>query len=230
MRPEVGIVEDDQVVRRIVPDLAVVQNPTSGLSAVGILEEARTEISESLQIRVASEPLQHTFVEVRDPSRGHELVALLEIVGPSNKLPGPDRQAYLRKQKEILGSPVHWIEIDLLREGQRLSPHPEIHGLVEQMSPRPDYLVLVNRAWQREPGDIAWQIFPIRVTETLPCFPVPLKVGEEVPVDLQFAFRRAYDNGPYRRGAVDYSQPPPLPAELMDWGRGRLKEAGWISE
>jgi hypothetical protein len=42
---------------------------------------------------------------------------------------------------------------------------------------------------------------------------VPLKEGEEeIPLDLQYVFDRAYDTGPYRRGAVDYAGPVPAPA------------------
>jgi hypothetical protein len=49
---------------------------------------------------------------------------------------------------------------------------------------------------------------------------VPLRKGEaEVPLDLQYAFRQAYDGGPYARGAVDYGSPPdpPVRPELADW-------------
>ena len=53
---------------------------------------------------------------------------------------------------------------------------------------------------------------------------MPLKQGEEeVLLDLQIVFNRAYDTGPYRRGAVDYSVPPPPPA-LGD------ENAAWAAE
>jgi hypothetical protein len=58
----------------------------------------------------------------------------------------------------------------------------------------------------------AYPIFPIGLREWLPCIPVPLKeTEEEVTLDLQFAFNRAYDTGPYRRGAVDCAGEPPEP-------------------
>jgi hypothetical protein len=43
-------------------------------------------------VQIASEPIRHAYVEIRDPSRGHHLVTLLEIVSPSNKQAGPDRE------------------------------------------------------------------------------------------------------------------------------------------
>lgn len=79
----------------------------------------------------------------------------------------------------------------------------------------PDYLVLVNRAWQRADVGMGYQVFPSSLRAWLPCIPVPLKPGESEPLlDLQFVFNRAYDGGPYRRGAVDDSRPPdPLLSE-----------------
>jgi len=99
---------------------------------------------------------------------------------------------------------------------------------VERLDPRPDYLVLVNRAWQRG-VEMAYQVFPVAVTESLPCIPVPLRQGqEEVPLDLRYVFGRTYDGGPYRRGAVNYGQPPapPLPGELAAWAEQRVREQG----
>ena len=62
----------------------------------------------------------------------------------------------------------------------------------------------------------------------MPCIPVPLRKGEEeVPLDLQYVFNRAYDAGPYRR-ALDYrlAPAPPLTDELIAWADLRLREAG----
>ena len=78
--------------------------------------------------------------------------------------------------------------------------------------------MLVNRAWQR--AELGYQLFPFAIHEPLPCIPVPLRPEEaEVPLDLQFVFIRAYDSGPYRRGAVDYTQPPipPLVGDNVAW-------------
>lgn len=223
-RSEGGIVEDSHVSRRTV-ERSTVHAPRSTH-----LEGPRTAISEFYEVEIPTEPLGHPFVEIRDPSRGHELVTLLEIASPSNKQPGPDREAYRRKQSEVLQSQASLIELDLLRAGQRLAPHPEPVSFLERLNRRSDYLVLVNRAWRRAEPVAAYQIFPVALTETLPCIPVPLRPGEqEVPLDLQFVFQHVYDNGPYRRGAVDYSRPPqpPMPAELESWREACLRAAGW---
>ena len=54
----------------------------------------------------------------------------------------------------------------------------------------------------------------------IPVIAVPLRQNEPaVPLSLQTAFNRAYDGGPYRRGAVDYSKPPypPLDESQEQW-------------
>jgi hypothetical protein len=112
VRPEVGIVEAEGVARRIVPDVLVVRKPgeTSTETATATLSERRVTPSESVEVTVASEPVRHLYVEIRDGSRGHKLITLIEIVSPSNKRPGPDRRSYLRQQQEILESDASLVE------------------------------------------------------------------------------------------------------------------------
>jgi Protein of unknown function (DUF4058) len=228
MRPELGIVEEGSLRQRIIPDIAVVRHPHRGTApgGVALMDRPRRDISNSLELVVPGDPIRHTFVEVRDPSRNHKLVTLIEILSPSNKRRGPDRQAYQAKQREVLESDAHLIEIDLLRSGDRILPDIILAALIDQIAPPPDYLVLVNRAWRRA-GGLAYQVFPCSIREWLPCIPVPLKQDEpEVPLDLQFVFNRAYDDGPYLRGAVDYAKPPEPPLSGDDAGWAEALIAG----
>ncbi|NLS92096.1 MAG: DUF4058 family protein [Planctomycetaceae bacterium] len=220
MRPEVGIVGDEPS-RRIVPDVAVVKPrvPASRHAGVAVLDEPRADVSPSVRMKVPNEPLRHHFVEIRDVSRGHALVTLIEIVSPTNKRPGPDRRAYEAKQQEILSSDTSLIELDLLRGGEPLVGGPAIVELTSQLEPRPDYVIAVDRAWLRG-AELDFELFPVRLEDSLPCIPVPLRKGEaEVPLDIQYVFRRAYDGGPYARGAVDYgaAPDPPLRPDLAAW-------------
>jgi hypothetical protein len=229
MRPEIGIV-GDELPGRIVPDVAIVRPPapaatTAAEGGVAVLEEPRVASSPSVWLRLPNEPLRHHFVEIRDASRGHALVTLIEIASPTNKRSGPDRRAYEAKRQEILDSDTSLIELDLLRGGQPLVASPSVLEVAAGLKPRPDYLVAVNRAWQRG-AELQYQLFPIRLEEPLPCILVPLREGEtEPPLDLQYVFRQAYDGGPYARGAVDYACPPdpPLRADLADWLQDCLK-------
>jgi hypothetical protein len=228
MRPEVGVVEEEGYTRRIVPDVAVVRHPwgSSNAGATGVLDAPRADISKFYEFTSLDESIQHQFVEVRDASRGHKLITLIEIVSPTNKRRGPDQDSYRQKQREVLASDASLIEIDLLRSGGRLFAEAGLYPHVARLSPPPDYIVLVNRAWRRGKASRGYQIFPVTVRELLPCFPVPLREGEkEVLLDLQFAFNRAYDEGPYRRGAVDYRSPPdpPLAEEHQAWATELLQ-------
>src|SRR5579871_4290730 len=99
MRPEVGIVEgEDAGLRKIVPDIAVVRRargaPEGGLA---VAERPRRELSASFEVEIKDEPIRHHFVEIRDATDEHRLVTLVEILSPSNKRSGPDRDAYARK-------------------------------------------------------------------------------------------------------------------------------------
>ncbi len=208
MRPELGIIAGGGVRQRIFQDVTVVRHPR--LSAVvetpgvATLERPRRAVSRSIGLKIRTDRIRHHFIEIRDPAQGHKLITLIEIVSPSNKRPGPDRDLYESKQGEVLESDANLIEIDLLRGGRRILPTSQLEGLVQALDPSPTYLVLVNRAWWRDGTGDEYQVFPVEQREWLPCILVPLKQGEEeVPLDLQFVFNRAYDTGPYRRGAVE---------------------------
>ena len=231
VRPEVGVVDDAGTSRRIVPDVTVVRKASETMTAptTATLPERRTTISASVEVTVASEPLRHQVVEIRDASRGHKLITLIEIVSPSNKRAGVDRRAYLRKQREVLESDASLVEIDLLRAGERLLPHAELEAYLGGLDPQPAYLVLVNRAWCRLGVEMAYQLFAVRLREVLPCIAIPLREGEdEVKLDLQWIFNHAYDRGPYRRGAIDYEgdPEPPLDPDDLQWVYQQLREQG----
>ncbi|MGH7136468.1 MAG: DUF4058 family protein, partial [Pirellulales bacterium] len=209
-RPEFDVVDDDSgetYRRRVMPDVTVV--------------EARRRCAH------ADQAGRHLSVEVRDPRRRHRLITFIEIVSPSNKTSGPDRESYLEKHAEVFASDASLIEIDLLRGGQRLLPNPRVKRRLSELDPTPHYLALVNRAWTRGEGAGEWDLFAISLREMLPVIAVPLRINEpEVPLDLQHAFNRAYDAGPYQRGALDYDSPPHPPLAEPDyaWARQRLTE------
>src|SRR4029450_4773014 len=103
----------------------------------------------------------------------------------------------------ILVSPVHLIEIDLLRGGER--PGLELGEPPIEM----DYVVLVNRA-----GDSTLrvsEIWPVALKDPLPCIPLPLLDPDpDLPLDLGRAIHAIYESSRYA-SRVDYSRPPPTP-------------------
>lgn len=193
-----------------------------------VLDQPRRELSPGHVLEGTAEWAKHPFVEVRDAKDHHKLVTLIEILSPSNKRSGPDRDAYSAKQSEVLESDASLIEIDLLRSGRRVLPNSELALLVAGLKPPALYLVLVSRAWNRTATSLGYHAYPFGLREWMPCVPVPLKETEpEVPLDLQYAFNRMYDAGPYRR-STDYSRPPRPPLSRTDsaWAAEELGVSG----
>jgi hypothetical protein len=133
---------------------------------------------------------------------GHNLVTSIEILSPVNKR-GEGLEAYRLKRDRILRSPVHLIEIDLLRGLQR--PGWE----VREPPIDTDYILLVNRA--RMDRDRISDIWPVALNQPLPRLPVPLlDVDPDVILDLGSAIAVIYERAAYAR-RIDYAQPVPPP-------------------
>jgi hypothetical protein len=235
MRPELGIIADEEgyeSTRRIVPDVLVLRRPGTETSAAGpaevaLLNPPRDQVTGFVEFDdLPAEPARHYFVEIRDSTLGHKLITLLEILRPSNKGKGPDRDAYAAKQADVLKTDASLIEIDLLRSGRRIIATPDLERAISGISPRPDYLVLVSRSWRRTGPMRGYVAYPFTLREWLPCIGVPLTCEQpELPLDLQYVFQHTYDGGPYRRGAVDYSKAPipPLSVEDVVWAQTILQ-------
>lgn len=203
--------EHDPGRKVIVPDVRILERePGSGTTAstggAAVLEcvaqpiEATTMLDEHIhESRIAIVDLEDRMV-----------VAVLEILSPTNKLPGSAGEAnYLEKRREVLRTRTHLVEIDLLR-----GPRPFSVG---QQLPPHDYLVHVSRAGNRPRGTL----WPIRLKQRLPVIPIPLKAGDpDAKLDLQEVLNTAYDRAGYDL-AVDYRREPvpPLEGELAAWGR-----------
>ena len=158
------------------------------------------------------------WLEIRAGVDGREqVVASIEILSLTNKTPGRrSRDMYLQKQREILNSPTHLVEIDLLRAGRHTVtvPRDRIIALVGSF----DYVATVHRFDRIED----FEVYPMRLEDRLPEIAFPLLPGDtDVVVDLQAVFDHCYDTGPYRR-SVRYKEDaivPPLNAERMEWAR-----------
>jgi hypothetical protein len=146
------------------------------------------------------------FLEIRD-RRGRELVTVIELLSPSNKRSGEDREQYLAKRRELLRSPAHLVEIDLLRGW---TPMPA------EDRPDGDYSVLASRA-ERRPAASFW---PIGLRDRLPVIPIPLRApDEDGRVNLQEVLHRAYDGPGYEHFIYAGAPEPPLSAEDAEWAR-----------
>lgn len=81
-------------------------------------------------------------------------------------------------------------------------------------------VVLRRRKRQRE-------VYPILLTNRLPRIKVPLRKDDaDVTLDLQAAFTRCYEEGPYP-GLLHYDEPPPgeMTGEDVAWCVEKLRTA-----
>jgi hypothetical protein len=151
-------------------------------------------------------------VEIRDAYNDMKLVTLIEVLSPTNKLPGPGRESYLRKQAEVLERDCHLVEIDLLRTGEHTLCVPEWR--VQEFEPF-EYLSCVNR-WPRR---TRFELYPSRLREPLPEVSIPLSAPDsDVLLSLHGVFEQVYDEGRYHR-RVRYDEPcnPPLSDDDQQW-------------
>jgi hypothetical protein len=166
-------------------------------------------------VTVPHDEIREPYIEIHAAGEDPRVVTTIEVLSLSNKTPGAHgRDLYLRKQREILASQIHLVEIDLLRAGQHTTAVPL--GRARPQTGPFDYHVCVHRFDNLED----YFVYPIRLPDRLPEIGVPLLPGDEdVPVDLQAVFERCYDAGPYRR-RIRYGQvplEPPLEADRQAW-------------
>jgi len=163
------------------------------------------------------EEVRHRYIEIRD-ARNREVVTILEVLSPFNKAAGtPGRRAFLRKRKAVMASQTHWIEIDLLRAGERPA---ELVG-------QSDYYALLKRGGPLSPYEV-W-CFDLR--DVLPTIAVPLRPPfADVPLSLAAVLDDVYSRGHYA-DSLDYTvNPPPprlRPADVT-WAAERVRE--WLAK
>src|SRR3954447_22512757 len=190
-------------------DVAVGRTPTPGAvrAKAGVLEAPA-------RVRLPAQDVERlAFLEIRD-RHSRELIAVVELLSPSNKRPGPDREQYLAKREQLLGSRAHLVEVDLLRGGR---PMP--------MDDRPecDYSVLVSRAEDRPLAGF----WPIRLRDPLPAISIPLRLpDEEARLDLQEALHRVYDASGYEDYIYAGAPEPPLAPDDAEWARQVARRPG----
>jgi hypothetical protein len=160
------------------------------------------------RLSLAIDVERHGYLEVRD-RLSREIVTVIEVLSPSNKKPGPDREQYLVKRRRLLYSPVNLVEIDLLRGN---GPRMPVEGLAECA-----YCVMVSRAEER-PRVGLWAI---QLREPLPVVPVPLRAADGAArLDLQAVLHRLYDSAGYEDYIYDGAPRPPLSAADAAWAAG----------
>jgi hypothetical protein len=188
-------------------------------SSVALITATRTH---PIVISVPHDERREPFLEIRTHGdTGDRVVTMIEVLSISNKTTADKgRELYLKKQREIEESTVHFVEIDLLRGGQYTTAVPRKRLLKKAGSF--DYHVSVC------PGDKVGEylVYPFQLSGRIPEIVIPLLYDTPpVAIDLQPVFEHCYDSGPYRR-SVRYSEPPvpPLRADQTEWAARLLRD------
>jgi hypothetical protein len=142
-----------------------------------------------------------------------KVVTIIEVLSPTNKTPHSEgRESHQRKRIQVMRSRTHLVEIDLLREGDRVD--------FESEAPRCEYLMHVSRIDERPEGEV----WPVRLNERLPELRIPLRPeDEDARLDLQAVLNSVYDRAGYDLIAEYSREPiPPLAPEWREWARQLL--------
>ena len=196
-----------------IPDVRVRQAQAAGAMAA----DGNTLTAPLAYKVLMPEEMTQRFVEIRE-TESKKLVAAIEVLSPSNKR-GDGWQEFQKKRRELLAEPAHYLEIDLLRTGERFP--------VEGVLPSVPYFVFLSR-FDRRPIVDTW---PIAFDQPLPEIPVPLLKGDsDVTLDLQSVWNQVYellslDIGTNHSGNPKVSLPP----EQQAWADERLRAAGMKS-
>ncbi|MDF5729571.1 MAG: DUF4058 family protein [Rhizonema sp. PD38] len=180
-----------------VPDVSV----QSSLFLAQPTESNLAVVSPTMPIDVLlpmPEILTEAYLEIRAVET-EEVVTILEVLSPKNKQVGIGRLQYETKRLKILGSATHYVEIDLLRQGNSM---PMIGDFLQS-----HYRIVVSHSETRPKA----ALYGFNLPDGIPEFPVPLKASEaELKINPKLSLDQIYDQGSYDL-RIDYSRPP-IPA------------------
>jgi hypothetical protein len=167
------------------------------------------------------DPVTEGYIEIRDARSGMHVVTVIEVLSPTNKIPGEGQAQYLQKRRELRRGCVSLVEIDLVRAGKRQLLFPPERLPQEYRTP---YLMCVHRGWQLAEVEV----YRVPLSEPLPAIKIPLRQTDpDVLLELQPLIEQCYRNGGYEDD-IDYRAGPDPPLEKTDARRADalLRQAG----
>jgi hypothetical protein len=196
--------------RDILPDISVERRPGPPSQSRGTI----ATLEPVIVARTVREEQRETRIHILRRS-DRELVAVLELLSPTNK----DRNGhvdYELKRSDIFNeTDAHLVELDLLLAGQR----PEMGEAL----PPGHFYAIVSRANRSNNS----QVYAWTLRDPLPAIPIPLRAPDpDITIELAPVFATAYERGRYAR-SINYSVPPnlSLATEELDWAAARAKAA-----
>ncbi len=148
------------------------------------------------------EKVMRRYLQVRD-TNSSEVITVIEILSPTNKIVGSGRDDYIKKRNKVLQSKTHLVEIDLLRVGP---PMPMA------IATQNDYRLVVSRSQNRPKADI--YLFGVR--DPIPDLPIPLRPHEPEPIlPVNDILHNLYEQARYDL-SLNYNRPPKPPLAKAD--------------
>lgn len=193
------------------PDLAVARLAPSGLGEMSRPITAETTAVLDIELPT-TDSINHYYLEIRAIGT-HELITVVELLSPVNKVDLRGRAAYLEKRADILSSRTNLVELDLLRTGE---PMPLKQTVVS------DYRLLVSPSWKRP----RVQLYAFGLRAPIPAFPLPLLPQDDMPeVQLNEVVHDVYRRARFDL-RLDYGQPPVPPLNAADtaWAANRTQD------
>lgn len=188
----------------------------------GLVERYRARVCQRLYTTqqvlftsIIDEEHSEDYIEIRQRGDG-QLVTLIELVSPANKVTAQGRVAYLEKRREVRSHGASIVEIDLVLQGKPLLDYSR------ESLPDWNYVVTVTRNTQPD----RHEIYTSTLQKRLPRFRLPLAPDERDTVfDLHSAFTRCYDQGGFAE-RIDYRKDPRIQLEEDDqvWLRELLAQ------
>ena len=213
MEERVFVASEEGIIGSRFPDVHVEQHAPGSLGGGEAIAGA-VGVAEPFVVDLPGDEITEPYIEITDAASGNRVITVIEFLSPTNKLPGPGRNDYVRKRDECQKAGVNLVEIDLTRQGPRdavlpLESIPSHHHST--------YLICVEQS--SEPRRLAY--YPIPLTSPLPTFRIPLRPGDKlVTLNLQAIVDQAYINGRY--DDLDYQRALNPPLEPT--------EAAWLAE
>lgn len=199
-----------------IPDTTIYSRQPENIqdATQGTLSSSTATLPIPVQVEVPMlEEVREGYLEIRENST-KEVITVVEVLSPKNKRTGPGRIAYENKRQQILTTPTHLVEIDLLR-GLTQMPILKFTG-------NSDYRILISRGDKRP----IYDLYPFNLQDQIPAFYLPLKPSDTEPIlDLQHLLNEVYDQAGYDL-RIDYTQPTvtTLSRENSVWADALLRE------
>jgi hypothetical protein len=196
------------------PDVHVMKNRRRRGRAESASAIATIDADPAVEIEFPLAEFREPFVEIHLARKPGTLIAVLEVLSPTNKNRGEGRDQYLEKQDELLGSSTHLVEIDLLRAGQHTVAVP----LDRVEAAGWQYLVCLHKGGWRNKFDV----WPTPLPHRLPRIRVPLSGNDaDIVLDLQAILNECHDVGRFDE-RLDYRNDCASPLSK--------KHAKWVDE